>query len=187
MRWCMRRESQNLRLVSGYSRDSPETLQPSALPAKQEVRPEITQAALLLGIMRARFAASLVGEEPVEPRTVWVDQHRSRFEENISASSALVACRYLQPCPTQVISRRMPQLSERPSTSPVNAVRVQANGTMSPVINESGHESAVTLHRATYIERGWRYYCPLKRPDAPSPGQSTSSDVSRPDTPQLSG
>ena len=112
--------------------------------------------------MHARFAASLAGEEPAEPRMVWVDQHRSQFEENISASSALVACRYFQPCPTQVISRRMPQVSERPSISPVNVVRVQANGTISPVINELGHESAVTLHRATYIERGWRYYCPVK-------------------------
>lgn len=153
MRWCMRRESQNLRLVSGYSRTRAEKPNRPPSSAKQEMRPEITGAAQFLRIKCARFAASLAGEEPAEPRMVWVDRHRSQFEENISASSALVACRYLQPCPTQVISRRMPQVSERPSISPVNIVRVQANGTISPVINESGHESAVTLHRATYIER----------------------------------
>ena len=57
----------NLAFGIGLQPDSSETLQPSA---KEEVRPEIKGAAQFLGIMRARFAASLVDEEPAEPRTV---------------------------------------------------------------------------------------------------------------------
>lgn len=76
-------------------------------------------------------------------------------------------------------------MSERPSTSPVNVVRVQTNGTISLVIDESGHESAVTLHRATYIERSWRYHCPVQKADASSPGQSTRSDDYRSTAPWL--
>lgn len=60
----------NLAFGIGLQPDSPETLQPSALSAKEEVRPEIKGAAQFLRIMRARFAASLVDEEPAEPRTV---------------------------------------------------------------------------------------------------------------------
>ena len=58
----------NLAFGIGLQPDSPETLQPSALSAKEEVRPEIKGATRFLG--RARFAASLVDEEPAEPRTV---------------------------------------------------------------------------------------------------------------------
>lgn len=60
----------NLAFGIGLQPDSPETLQPSALSTKEEVRPEIKGAAQLLGILRARFAVSLVDEEPAEPRTV---------------------------------------------------------------------------------------------------------------------
>jgi len=49
----------------------------------------------------------------------------------------------------------MPRIAERPSASPMNVAVPPPARTISPLINESGHESAVTLHRAVFIDRRW--------------------------------
>jgi hypothetical protein len=50
----------------------------------------------------------------------------------------------------QVVLQRMPRMLERPSASPGNMLSFPKR-TIVPVINESGHESAVTPHRAMRI------------------------------------
>lgn len=103
-----------------------------------------------------RSAISCVAGGPKGRMTTWVGQQRSRSEESILESFPLAICRFLPLHLTQVISRSVPWMLPRSSVPPLCAVY---NRTIFPFINESGHKSAVTLHRTVHISAR-RYHRP---------------------------